>query len=154
MRIYAALLLACIALPAAAVEGLVVKSSPYGVEETIDRLESAVRARGLTVFTRINHRAGAEQANLDLKPTLLLVFGNPKAGTPLMQEARTVAIDLPMKALAWEDDEGTVWLAYNTPGYLAGRHGITGKATLVGKMSGLLESLTDAATSPEGSPGP
>lgn len=148
-QIAAALLAALIALPAFAAEGLTVKSSPYGVEETIDRLEAAVRDRGLTVFTRIDHRRGAEGAGLELAPTLLLVFGNPKAGTPLMQEARTIAIDLPMKALAWEDGEGTVWLAYNEPRYLAQRHDLTGQPALLGRMSRLLDAVTDAATRPQ-----
>ncbi|HEY3916976.1 MAG TPA: DUF302 domain-containing protein [Stellaceae bacterium] len=107
-----------------AADGLVTIPSRHGVKDTIDRLEAAVKAKGMTVFARIDHAAGATAAGLALRPTELLIFGNAKAGTPLMQAHQAIGIDLPLKALAWEDAGGKVWLAYNDPGWLAARHGI------------------------------
>ena len=104
--------------------GLVTVASTHSVKETIDRLEAAVKAKGLTVFARVDHAAGASAVGMPLRPTELLIFGNAKGGTPLMQAAQTIGIDLPLKALAWEDAAGKVWLSYNDPAWLAGRHGI------------------------------
>jgi len=104
--------------------GLVTIASEYSVKETIDRLEAEAKSKGLTVFARIDHAAGASAAGLSLRPTELLIFGNAKGGTPLMQAAQPIGIDLPLKALAWEDSTGKVWLSYNEPAWLAGRHGI------------------------------
>jgi uncharacterized protein (DUF302 family) len=102
--------------------GLMTAKSKFGARETADRLASAVEARGMTVFARIDHAAGAQQAGLELAPIELLVFGNAKAGTPLMQANPLVGIDLPLKALVWCDGSGAVWLTYNDPYWIAGRH--------------------------------
>jgi len=104
---------------------LVTKPSKYSVPETIDRIEKAVRAKGMKIFVRINHAGEAKSVGLDMKPTEMLVFGNPKGGTALMVARPTVAIDLPMKALAWEDQGGKVWLTYNSPQLLQARHGVS-----------------------------
>ncbi len=129
--------------PAFAVGGLVVKPSPYPVAETMDRLERAVKERQLTVIARVDHAAGAQKAGLTLRPTQLLIFGNPKAGTPLMESSRSIGIDLPLKALAWEDDKGKVWLAYNDPVWLAARHGVGDRIEIVRAMLTALEALTE-----------
>lgn len=102
--------------------GLVTVASRYSVGETLDRLTAALTSAGLLVFARINHARGAEEVGLKLRPTELLIFGNPRGGTPLMQDKQTAGIDLPVKALAWEDEEGTVWLTYNEAAWLATRH--------------------------------
>src|SRR5262249_23528910 len=94
------------------------------VKETIDRLEADVKAKGLTVFARVDHAAGARAADMPLRPTELLIFGNAKGGTPLMQAAQTIGIDLPLKARPWENATGKVWLSYHGPAWLAGRHGV------------------------------
>ena len=103
-------------------EGLVALKSPHGVKATMDRLETAVKARGLHVFLRLDHAAGAAKVGRTLRPTQLLVFGNPQGGTPLMECAQTTGIDLPLKALAWEDAAGQVWLGYNDPQFIVDRH--------------------------------
>lgn len=102
--------------------GMVNLPSPYSVPETLARLESILKERGITVFARVDHSGEAEKAGLKMRPTQLLIFGSPKGGTPVMVAAPSVAIDLPLKALAWEDDHGRVWLSYNTPEYLQQRH--------------------------------
>ncbi len=138
--------LCCFASTAFAAEGLVVKPSNHSVAETIDRLESILKERGLKIFARIDHQAGAAGADLKLPPTQLLIFGNPKLGTPLMTSAPTTAIDLPQKALAYEGDDGKVYLAYNDIGYLEARHGIEGRDEVTAKIRGALSAFTDAAT--------
>ena len=126
--------------------GLVTIASTHSVKETIDRLEAEVKAKGLTVFARIDHAAGASAAGLPLRPTELLILGNAKGGTPLMQAAQTIGIDLPLKALAWEDATGKVWLSYNDPAWLAGRHGIAPQtAPLTQNLAGALVALTKHA---------
>lgn len=132
---------------AAADKGLVVKPSAYGVDETLNRLEEVVKKKGLTIFTRIDHSAGAAKVQLNLRPTQVLIFGNPKMGTALMQSSQTVGIDLPMKVLAWQDEAGKVWIAYNDPSYLADRHQINDRGEVLQKMTGALAKLTDKATS-------
>jgi uncharacterized protein (DUF302 family) len=104
--------------------GLVHLRSPYSVPETLKRLESVLHARNLTVFARIDHSGEAEKVGLTMHPTQLIIFGSPKSGTPVMVASPTVAIDLPLKALAWEDADGKVWLSYNSPEYLKRRHEI------------------------------
>jgi uncharacterized protein (DUF302 family) len=106
--------------------GLVHLRSPYSVPETVTRLESALRASNLTVFALVDHSGEAKKAGLAMRPTQLIVFGSPKGGTPLMVASPTLAIDLPLKALAWEDADGKVWLSYNSPDYLKRRHEIPG----------------------------
>jgi len=104
--------------------GIASLPSRFSVEETITRLEALVKAKGMTVFARIDQKAAAEQVGLELRPTQILFFGDPKAGTPLMGEHPSLALDLPLKALAWEDTGGSVWLSYNSPAYLQRRHGL------------------------------
>jgi uncharacterized protein (DUF302 family) len=106
----------------AADNGIVSKPSGSSVPETLDRLEKVVKAKGLTVFARIDHSGEAEKVGLTMPPTQLLIFGNPKTGTAMMNSSPSIAIDLPLKALAWEDRNGKVWLSYNSPDYLKQRH--------------------------------
>ena len=105
------------------VNGLTTLPANRAVTETLDRLESLAKERGLTIFARINFSADARRAGLSLRPTELLILGSPKAGTPLLAATPTLAIDLPLKVLAWEDADGRVWLSYNEPVYLQERHG-------------------------------
>jgi uncharacterized protein (DUF302 family) len=113
----------------------------------MNRLEAAVKAKGMTVFARIDHAAGATGAGLSLRPTEVLIFGNAKAGTPLMQSVQTIGLDLPLKALAWQDASGKTWLSYNDPAWLAKRHGLSGEAeAAVNIMAGALEAIAKAAT--------
>jgi uncharacterized protein (DUF302 family) len=108
-----------------ATDGLITLQSSHGPKETMIRLAAAVEAKGMTVFAHIDHAAGAAAAGLSLPPTDLLIFGNAKAGTPLMQLVQTMGIDLPLKALVWQDgSSGTTWLSYNDPNWLAQRHGV------------------------------
>lgn len=112
------------AATAFAADGLISVKSPYPVGQTVDRLEAGAKQRGLKVFARIDHAAGALSVGKKLRPTELLIFGNPQGGTPLMECAQSAGIDLPLKALAWQDEQGQVWLGYNDPAYLAKRHEI------------------------------
>lgn len=126
--------------------GLVTLASPHSVKETIDRLEAEAKAKGLTIFARIDHAGGARANGLPLRPTELLIFGNAKGGTPLMQAAQAIGIDLPLKALAWEDATGKVWLSYNDPAWLADRHGIAPQtAPVTQTLANALAALTKHA---------
>lgn len=126
--------------------GLVTTRSSRGAKETMDRLEAEVKAAGMSVFARIDHAAGAAQVNLALRPTELLIFGNARGGTPLMQARQTIGIDLPLKALVWEDEKGQVWLTHNDPHWLAQRHGIDASADrIVATLSAALTKLTSEA---------
>ena len=109
-----------------AADGLTAVASPYNAKQTLDRFEERARERGLIVFARIDHAAGAAKVGKTLRPTEVLIFGNPQGGTPLMECAQSAGIDLPLKALAWEDAQGQAWLGYNEPAYLAQRHGAVG----------------------------
>jgi uncharacterized protein (DUF302 family) len=121
--------------------GLVSRESPYPVPETVGRIESALGAKGVKVFARIDHSGEAKAAGLELRPTEVLIFGNPKAGTPLMQAAPTIAIDLPLKVLVWQDDQGQVHVAWNGPDYLTQRHGLPAEAGKpLAAVVGLIES--------------
>ena len=104
--------------------GLVHIASTHSVAETLQKLESVLQAKGMTIFARIDHSGEAAKVGLEMHPTQLVIFGSPKGGTPLMVAAPTLAIDLPLKALVWEDDQGKVWISYNSPEYLQQRHGI------------------------------
>jgi uncharacterized protein (DUF302 family) len=126
-------------------EGFVSKASRYSVPETVDRLATVLQSKGMTVFARIDHAAEAEKVGQKLRPTQLLIFGNPKGGTHLMVAAPTVAIDLPFKALAWEDADGKVLLGFNAPGYLKGRHGIKGKNEAIQALEKTLDAMIDEA---------
>jgi uncharacterized protein (DUF302 family) len=129
------------------VNGLTTIPSDFSVQETIDRLAAIVTAKGLSVFARVDHAANARQAGLSLRPTYLIIFGNPKAGTPLMQENQISGIDLPVKALAWQDEAGKVWLTYNEASWLVTRHHLTEKTEVVIKsMEEGMKNLVLAAT--------
>lgn len=132
---------------AAAEDGLIKMKSAHSVDDTVNKLESVLESKGMNIFGRVNHAAGAEKAGMELRPTQVLIFGNPKVGTPLMQCAQSVAIDLPQKALVWEDNAGEVWLAYNDPAWLASRHSIDGCDEVLKKVSGALDNFARAATS-------
>jgi len=125
--------------------GLVTLASDAGPAETLERLAAAVRGRGMAVMARIDHAGAAARVGLELRPTEVLIFGNPRAGTPLMQAAQTVGIDLPLRALVWQDASGKTWLSYNDPRWLAERHGI-GEAAMVGGLAATLEAVAKAAT--------
>lgn len=129
-----------------AADGLIAVKSNHSVAATADKLEAVLSEKGMKVMNRINHTAGAETAGLELRPTVVVIFGNPKVGTPLMQCAQSVAVDLPQKALIWEDEEGQVWLGYNDPDYLKTRHAIEGCDAVLEKVSGALSSFAKAAT--------
>jgi len=129
------------------VDGIKTLASAFGPKDTMDRLEAAVRAKGMTVFARIDHAAGAAEVGLGLRPTELLIFGDARAGTPLMQAKQTIGIDLPLKALVWQDASGKTWLSYNDPPWVVSRHG--GDADLDRIASQLamgVAALTKAAT--------
>lgn len=128
--------------PLAADNGIVSKPSKYSVAETLDRLEAVLKSKGVTIFARIDHSGEAEKAGLKLRPTQLLIFGNPKMGTGIMEAAPSAAIDLPLKALAWQDESGKVWLAYNSPEYLQQRHGLSDE---FGKKIAAVGTLIDKA---------
>jgi uncharacterized protein (DUF302 family) len=103
--------------------GIIDVPSRYSVPETLERLEAILKEKGITVFALVDHSGEAEKSGLKMRPTQLLIFGSPKGGTPLMVAAPRLAIDLPLKALAWQDEQGQVWLSYNSPEYLQQRHG-------------------------------
>jgi uncharacterized protein (DUF302 family) len=128
-------------------DGLITLRSSFGPEETMKRLEAEVRAKGMTVFAHIDHAAGATAAGLPLRPTDLLIFGAAKGGTPLMQSAQTIGIDLPLKALVWQDEAGVTFLSYNDTAYLAQRHDLGESANpVVEAMSGALKAIAAKAT--------
>jgi len=130
-----------------AAQGLTTVPSSYGPKDTMNRLEAAVEAKGMTVFARIDHAAGADAVGLPMRPTEVLIFGSAKAGTPLMRAIQTIAIDLPLKALVWQDGSGNTRLSYNDPAWLAQRHGLGGETeTAVGIMAGALDAVAKAAT--------
>jgi uncharacterized protein (DUF302 family) len=130
-----------------AADGLTTIRSSNGPAETMKRLAAEVRAKGMTVFAHVDHAAGAVQAGLSLRPTDLLIFGNAKGGTPLIQAVQTIGIDLPLKALVWQDASGTTWLSYNDPNWLAKRHGLGREADAsVHAIAAALDSVAKAAT--------
>lgn len=118
--------------------------SLHGPVETLARLEAAVARHGMAIFARIDHGAAAEEAGLELGPTVVVLFGNPRAGTPTMRVTRTLAIDLPLKVLIWQDDNDATWLAYNDPAWLFRRHGIANDGT-ADVMSDVLASIAGEA---------
>jgi uncharacterized protein (DUF302 family) len=130
-----------------AAQGLVTLPSRHGPQETMNRLEAAVKAKGMTVFARIDHAAGAAGVGMPLPPTEVLIFGNANAGTPLMQSVQTIGIDLPLKALVWQDAAGQTWLSYNDPAWIANRHGLGGATeAAIGNMTAALDAVAKAAT--------
>ena len=130
----------------AAENGIVNKKSHFSVKVTLDRLENALRKKGITIVTRWSHHAGAKKAGIPLRPTELLIFGNPKLGSHFFTSQQTAGIDLPMKALAWKDEKGQVWLTYNDPAFIANRHGIDNRPAIIKKMTGALNKLSNVAT--------
>ncbi|MBI1425659.1 MAG: DUF302 domain-containing protein [Gammaproteobacteria bacterium] len=130
---------------AASVDGLIVKSSPYSVAQTMDRFENILKQKGIMVVARLSHDANAGKVGIKLRPTQLILFGNPKLGSHFFTSQQTAGIDLPMKVLVWEDAAGKVWLGYNDPQYIANRHGIADRSEIAGKMTGVLNNLTNAA---------
>jgi uncharacterized protein (DUF302 family) len=132
-----------------AAEGLTTVPSSFGPTETMDRLEAEVKAKGMSVFARIDHAAGAAEAGLVLAPTELLIFGNARGGTPLMQASQAIGIDLPLKALVWQDAAGKTWLSYNEPAWLAARHGIgAASQPVVAALTAGIGAVTRKATAP------
>lgn len=131
-------------LLAQAADGLIALKSPHSAAETMGRLEATVKQRGLTVFARIDHAAGAAKVGKSLRPTELLIFGNPQGGTPLMECAQSAGIDLPLKALVWQDEAAQVWLGYNDPAFLAQRHGAA-SCPVVENLRKALSGLAEAA---------
>ncbi len=129
------------------ISGLVTIESSRAPRETVERLLAAIAAKGLTVFARVDHAAGAAEVGLPLRPTELVVFGNAKGGTPLMQREQTIGIDLPLKALVWQDADGHTWLAYNDPAWIVERHGVAPESLPKLKMmTELLAGLASEAT--------
>lgn len=127
-------------------DGLTTLESHFGPKETLDRLEDDVKAKGLTVFARIDHAAGAAAVGMSLLPTAVLIFGNARGGTPLMQAAQLIGIDLPLKVLVWQDTSGKTWLSYYDPAVLARRYGLSEEtATPVGNLSAAVRALTSKA---------
>jgi uncharacterized protein (DUF302 family) len=122
--------------------GLITHPSPYSVPETLDRLEAILRTKNITIFTRVDHSGEADKVGLPMPPTQLLIFGNPKGGTPIMLAEPLSAIDLPLKALAWQDTEGNVWLSYNDPQYLKARYSLSDD--ILAPISGLSALIQQA----------
>jgi uncharacterized protein (DUF302 family) len=133
-----------------AIDGLTTLRSSFGPADTINRLEAAVKAKGMTVFARIDHAAGASGVGLPLRPTEVMIFGNARGGTPLMQAMQTIGIDLPLKALVWQDATGVTWLSYNDPSWIAKRHGLGGEVEpALNAMTAALAGVAKMATGSE-----
>ena len=132
---------------ASASDGMISSASQFSVDETVTRFETILKEKGLTLFAKIDHAANAANIDVAMSPTVLIIFGNPKVGTPLMQCAQQAAIDLPQKVLIWQNEKGEVWLSYNDPQYLKNRHAITGCDPVIGKITKVLNMLSESATS-------
>ncbi|MGB5445221.1 MAG: DUF302 domain-containing protein [Psychromonas sp.] len=139
--IISTLFILSVAIPAQAAEGVVDIESAFTVKETADRMEIILKEKGMTLFNRINHAQGASNVGIELRDTELIIFGNPKVGSPLIQCQQSVAIDLPQKALIWEDANGKVWISYNDPRYLEKRHNITGCEEVLSKVENALAGI-------------
>src|SRR5580693_5648915 len=126
------------------VEGLTTVPSHFAPKETMDRVETEISERGMNVFARIDHAAGAAEVGLILRPTELVIFGNARGGTPLMQSVQTIGIDLPLKVLVWQDAQGKVWLSYNEPAWIAQRHHVTSADPVVSKLGAALNTIVRA----------
>ena len=127
--------------------GIVNVSSDFSVKETAERMETILKKKGMKIFNHINHSQGASSVGITLRDTELIIFGNPKVGSPLMKCQQTVAIDLPQKALIWEDENQKVWISYNDPKYLALRHDLKGCEKVLGKVEKALAGISKAAAS-------
>ena len=148
MKIFAAVLMSCILVASSALagDGLVRLQSKNSVKISAQHLEKVLQAKGLHIFARIDHQKGAVSVGKKLRPTEVFIFGNPKAGTPLMQCKQTIAIDLPQKMLIYEDEQGKTWIVYNDPAYLASRHGLDDcGAKVIKKITGILSAVASAA---------
>jgi uncharacterized protein (DUF302 family) len=144
LQLFLVLSLALMVSAAGAADGLIAVKSPYNAKDTMDRFEAVVKERGLNVFARINHAAGASKVGKSLRPTEVIIFGNPQGGTPFMECAQTVGIDLPLKALVWQDASSQVWLGYNDPEFLAKRHNVA-DCPVAGKLGKALAEMTETA---------
>ena len=127
------------------VEGLTTVPSHFSPKETMDRLATEIQAREMKVFARIDHAAGAAEVGLTLRPTELIIFGNARGGTPFMQSVQTVGIDLPLKVLVWQDEEGKTWVSSNEPRWIARRHGVRNAEQVVSKMGAALSAIARKA---------
>ena len=141
------LLIISMPLPLVAAEGMVNVRSVYNVKETADRMENILQKKGMTVFNRIKHSEAAVKVGIELRDTELIIFGNPKVGSPLMKCTQSIAIDLPQKALIWEDEKNEVWISYNSPGYLGKRHAVAGCENVLSKVEKALAGISKAAAS-------
>jgi uncharacterized protein (DUF302 family) len=144
--IIATLSILLIATPILAADGVVDVLSAFNVGETADRMEKILDEKGMTIFKRIKHSEGAAKVGIELRDTELIIFGNPKAGSPLMKCQQSVAIDLPQKALIWEDDKSNVWISYNDPNYLKTRHNISGCEEVISKIEKALAGIVKLAS--------
>jgi uncharacterized protein (DUF302 family) len=142
-----ALSLLALSSAASGADGLIAVKSPFAAKDTMNRFEEIAKHRGLTIFARVDHTAGAAKVGKTLRPTEVLIFGNPQGGTPLMECAQSAGIDLPLKALVWQDAQGQVWLGYNDPAYLAQRHGAA-QCPAVGGLTKALTGLAEATVAP------
>jgi uncharacterized protein (DUF302 family) len=128
--------------------GLITIASHHSVRETIDRAEAIIKAAGNRVFARVDHQAGAVEVGLTMAPMELVIFGNPRGGTPLMLAAPTFGIDLPLKLLAWQDGEGRVWLTYDSLGWIAARHGTSGVGERLAELEAKVRAVAEKAAAP------
>ena len=144
LQLFLVLSLALMVSAVGAADGLIAVKSPYNAKDTMDRFEAVLKERGLNVFARINHAAGASKVGKSLRPTEVIIFGNPQGGTPFMECAQTVGIDLPLKALVWQDASSQVWLGYNDPEFLAKRHNVA-DCPVAGKLAKALAGMTETA---------
>lgn len=142
----AALWIMCVAVPVSAADGVIDVPSDFTVQETADRLEGILKEKGMTVFNRIMHSEGAGKVGIELRATELILFGNPKVGSPLMKCSQSIAIDLPQKALIWEGEEKKVWISYNDPRYLERRHSVSGCEEVLSRVEKALAGMTKAAS--------
>ena len=141
----AGLMAMIIVVPAMAADGVINVQSAFNVQKTADRLESLLNEKGMTIFNRIKHSESAGKVGIELRETELIIFGNPKVGSPLMKCQQSIAIDLPQKALIWEDHESKVWISYNNPDYLEKRHNISGCEAVISKIKKALSGIIKAA---------
>ena len=132
--------------PTYAAESMIDVRSSFGVKETGDRLENVLKEKGMTIFNRVKHSDAAKNVGVELRETELIIFGNPKVGSPLMKCQQRVAIDLPQKALIWKDSEGKVWISYNDPRYLEKKHNISGCKEVISKIEKALAGISKAAS--------
>jgi len=139
------LIIASFALPAAAGDGMINVASSFTVSESAERMVKILNKKGMTIFNHIKHSQSAGRVGVKLRPTELIIFGNPKVGSPLMACQQSIAIDLPQKALIWEDEKGKVWISYNDPRYLAARHHLAGCEKIIKKIGKALAGITEAA---------